>query len=255
MTTTSTPTTGPPSAARRPRPTAPAPSVLPPSGRQRRWTLALFAILLTVGAGLLFALLYINAGDRVPVVAMARDVARGQALARDDLTEVRVAADPSVDLVPASDIDDLVGQTASVDLAEGSLLTEGQIGETIGLPPGATETGVTVDASDVPFTDLRPGMTVAVVFTPEPPDKSELPEGQRIITIATVSRVETTIDAGVLLVTLQVDEDDVVDVETADHLNLLSLVRVNPDTPVPAPPSDAGTDSGEDSTERTTTTS
>jgi hypothetical protein len=215
----------------------------------------LFAILLTVGAGLLFALLYINAGDRVPVVAMARDVARGQALSRDDLTEVRVAADANVALVPAGEIDDLVGQTASVDLAEGSLLTRGQVGETIGLPDGFTETGVTVGAGDVPFTDLRPGMTVAVVFTPEPPDRTQLPEGQRIITIATVSRVESTVDAGVLLVTLQVEEDAAVDVETADHNGLLSLVRVNPDTSVPPPESDVGDDAGEDSTGRTTTTS
>ena len=45
-----------------------APSLVPGGGRQRRWSLALVAILVTLGSALAFVVLWMNAGDRKPVL-------------------------------------------------------------------------------------------------------------------------------------------------------------------------------------------
>jgi hypothetical protein len=45
-------------------------------GRQRRWSLALLAVLLTVGSALAFVVLWLNAGERRPVLAVARGAGR-----------------------------------------------------------------------------------------------------------------------------------------------------------------------------------
>ena len=101
---------------------APAPQVTLPSGltsknrRQRRWSLALVGILLILGSGLLFMLLFVNAGDRSPVLAVARDVPAGQVITGGDLRIVRVGADPGVDTISEARRSDVIGQTAAVDL-------------------------------------------------------------------------------------------------------------------------------------------
>ena len=40
------------------------PTLVPGGGRQRRWSLALLAVLLTVGSALAFVILWLNAGDK-----------------------------------------------------------------------------------------------------------------------------------------------------------------------------------------------
>src|SRR5690606_36253197 len=89
----------PPAAPR--RTVAPALGVGVAPRRQRRWSLALVAALVVLGSALAFAVLWMNAGDRKPVLALARDVDAGEVLTDGDLEVVRVAADPGVVLVPS----------------------------------------------------------------------------------------------------------------------------------------------------------
>ncbi|MGH9244759.1 MAG: SAF domain-containing protein [Acidimicrobiales bacterium] len=252
-------TTAPPTRPRRPeRPARPAPAVLPPSGRQRRWSLALLAMLLTLGSGLLFAVLYLNAGDRVPVLTLARDVGQGETIARDDLSEIRVSADPTLDLIAAGDLEEVVGQTAAVDLVAGSLLTRGQLGEPAGVQPGQAVVGVRVGTPGVPHSDIRPGMVVDVIFTPEPADKETFPTSARVLARGTIFRVESTTEEGILHVALLLDEDDKNEVATAAHNNQAALALVNSGEIVSAPPpdeTDDSTDGSDDDSGEATTTS
>jgi hypothetical protein len=250
-------TTAPPTSPSRPKRSAnrsrPAPAVLPPGGRQRRWSLALLAVLLTLGSGLLFALLYLNAGDRVPVLALASDVAQGQEIEQGDLTEVRVSTDESVEVIPASEIDEVVGQQAAVDLVSGSLLTRSQLGAPVGIEAGTAIVGVPVGAGGVPFADVRQGMTVEILFTPEPSNKEQMPEGAEVLATGTVFNVEPTVDDGVLLVALLVDEEVAPRVATAAHNRQLALAVVGTGT-VLSTPAEGDTTEGEGGAGEATTT-
>ena len=58
------------------------------------------------------AVLYSDAGERRPVLALAQPVAAGQVIEADDLREVMVATDGGVSTFPAGQRDDVVGRTA-----------------------------------------------------------------------------------------------------------------------------------------------
>src|SRR5918994_4431926 len=88
----------------------PGPSLVPGGGRQRRWSLALLAVLVTLGWALAFVVLWMNAGGRKPVLALKQDVAAGQVLQAEDLQVVRVSSDPGVKPVASSERDEVIGR-------------------------------------------------------------------------------------------------------------------------------------------------
>ena len=130
---------------------------VPTSGRQRRWSLALVAVLVTVGSALAFVVLWMNAGDRKPVLAMARDVAAGQVIESGDLTVVRVAVDQVIRPVSASSRDDVIGTPAAIDLRAGTILVQGHLGDDKGLETGTAVVAVPVPVDELPAPDLQPG--------------------------------------------------------------------------------------------------
>src|SRR4029450_7011773 len=127
----------------------PAPALVPGGGRQRRWSLALLAVLITLASALGFVVLWMNAGGREPVLALRRNVTAGQTIEADDLQVVRVAADPGIDPIASSPPaptagrpaphpgldpiassarDDIVGRPAAADLLAGTLLVPEAVG-------------------------------------------------------------------------------------------------------------------------------
>jgi hypothetical protein len=128
----------------------PAPTLVPGGGRQRRWSLALLAVLVTLGSALAFVVLWMNAGDREPVIALARDVQAGQVIAADDITTVRVSVDPGVRAVSSSARDEVIGQPASVDLLAGTLLVPEAVGNTEGLERNTGVAAIALPESLVP---------------------------------------------------------------------------------------------------------
>jgi hypothetical protein len=143
-----------------------APSLVPGGGRQRRWSLALVAILVTLGSALAFVVLWMNAGDRKPVLAMRNDVAAGQIIEADDLQVVRVSADAGVQLVASSASDDVVGQPATTNLLAGSLLVADAVGSDDGLAQGTTVIAIPVPRTEIPSDDLETGDRLVLYRTP-----------------------------------------------------------------------------------------
>ena len=133
-----------------------APSLVPAGGRQRRWSLALVAVLVTLGSALAFVVLWMNAGDRKPVLALNNDVAAGQIIEADDLKVVRVSADAGVELVASSASDDVVGQPATTNLLAGSLLVAQAVGSDDGLAQGTTVIAIPVPRAGSRPTTSRP---------------------------------------------------------------------------------------------------
>jgi hypothetical protein len=135
---------------------------------RRQWARVAAGAVLALLGGWVFASLYMSAGERVEVLAVAQDVERFQPIERDDLRTVRVAADPEVDTIDASEADSLVGRAAATDLVAGSLLAPDQlIGQGARLV-GDDEAvvGAELARGDVPDGALAGGIDVMVVLRP-----------------------------------------------------------------------------------------
>ncbi len=94
--------------------------------RRKRGRIAA-AVVLMVVCGWLGAVVFLSVGHRREVVALARPVARFTQLSRSDMRVVQVASDPSVSVVSATHVDDMVGRVAATDLTPGSLLSDKQL--------------------------------------------------------------------------------------------------------------------------------
>lgn len=157
MASTTVPSRSPQAGPRRP-----TPALVPGGGRQRRWSLALLAVLVTVASALGFVVLWMNAGDREPVLALRHDVTAGQTIEDDDLQVVRVAADPGIDPIASSARDEVVGRPAAADLLAGTLLVPGAVGNPSGLEAGQAVIAVPVSPEELPA-DLEGGDRVVLL--------------------------------------------------------------------------------------------
>lgn len=142
------------------------------SGRLRRRPamVALGAILAVLG-GLGAAWYVIEAGDRVPVLAVAQPIAEGAVIEATDLTRVQVAPDPLLSPMPADQLDTVVGQRAAVALVPGTLLVAEQL--TTEAVPGVGEAlvGISLTRAQMPAEPLVPGAEVLMVTTPKSQDE------------------------------------------------------------------------------------
>ena len=144
----------------------PAPPVLPaPRRRARRGLLAagiVLSILFALGAYMLVE----RSGERVAVIATAKDISWGEVITQADLVQVQVAQDPALRTVPWSSANSIVGQRAALDLPAGALLTGSSVQASTSIPPeGEALVGVRVSAGKVPSTALSPGDQVVIVRT------------------------------------------------------------------------------------------
>jgi hypothetical protein len=115
-------------------------------------------IVLVLASVVLVAWLVANAGHRVQVLQLARDVPAGQAITAQDLTTTPVAADSSVALIGSGQESEIVGRVAVVPLTAGTLLhaklfgtaaypPTGQVIASVALRPGHYPQGVSAGAT------------------------------------------------------------------------------------------------------------
>lgn len=187
------------------RPMPVAPRVAAPRGRRQTGVLALGIALIAVGA--LAAVWLVNAaGQRTPVIALVRDVPYGSVITNGDLGTADVSVDSSIQTIPASEANSIVGSVAATGLSAGSLLTRGEL--TAVAPPGQGQVlvAVAVPATRMPAGGLQPGDHILVVDTPNlNADPSGAPPG----TIpATVVRIGATDMNGVTVVDVTVATGD-----------------------------------------------
>jgi len=156
---------------RTPTPVAATPGGLP---TRRRWGRFAAGVTLALLGAWVFAAIYVSAGERVEVIAIARDVPMYSPIQEDDLRTVRVAADPSVETISAGRIDDLLGRLAAVPLTEGSLLSGNQLFAEDVEPPASGEEIVTglVDEGQAGPSVLVPGRRIRVHIIPASQDEA-----------------------------------------------------------------------------------
>lgn len=198
-----------------------------PVPRRRNWALAATGVLVVAVCALVFAAGWERAGDRQPVLAVARDVAAGQLLTSADLQIVRVSVAGPVSLIPAAQEASVVDRPTAGPLPAGTLLTPADVG-----PPapawGQADLGVAVKAGQYP-PDLSAGQTVDVLATPAASSgvsSQDVPAPALPVGQAVVLGVSVNAGAGAMVVELTLSQNMLPQVAAAAAAGQIDLVTV-----------------------------
>ncbi|HEV2809584.1 MAG TPA: SAF domain-containing protein, partial [Acidimicrobiales bacterium] len=195
--------------------------------RQRNVPWMVLGVILVVGGALVFAALASSIGGRQSVLAMARAVPAGQVVGASDLVEVELASDGgNLRAIAAGDIDTVVGQTAALDLIQGTLVTRDHLGAGSGPGQGKAIIGLALEPGQVPSSELAPGDRVEVLDTGANPVAGERNQ-PRVLAAAKVSeveKVETGSATGDVAVSLVVDKAEAPPIAAAAAQDRVTLV-------------------------------
>jgi Flp pilus assembly protein CpaB len=137
----------------------------PASGPRHRVPELVLGIFLVAGCALAALLLAASARERTPVLALSRDVARGQEITADDLRTVYVGSDSEIAYLSQGAEDEVVGKAALSDLPAGTLVIPEQFAERPAVLDGSTDgiVGLDLEIGQMPTNNLAPGDHVRVV--------------------------------------------------------------------------------------------
>lgn len=107
-------------------------------------------------------LLYSRVSSANSVLVMNATVMRGATLEADDVRQLTVGDLGGVKAIDSSRIGDVVGRVALVDLAEGSIVVEGEVGVSQ-QPAGHIQVGIKVPLGRVPNAPLPQGTPIQLI--------------------------------------------------------------------------------------------
>jgi hypothetical protein len=120
-----------------------------------------------VGLGILASsALYSATSNRVAVLVATADVPAGTVITAVDVGTASVAAGPGVQVIPASQLRQVVGQVAGSTLHPGMLLTASILASVRPPGPGQVLVPLPLRPSVLPASGLAPGDRVLIVATP-----------------------------------------------------------------------------------------
>lgn len=198
--------------------------------RQRNVPWMVLGVILVIGGALVFAAVATSVAGRQSVLAVARAVPAGQVVGEADLVEVDMASDGGLRAIASADRGTVVGQTAALDLIEGTLVTRDHLGAGSGPGQGKAVIGLALQPGQVPSSELAPGDRVDVLDTGTTPASGQRTE-PRVLAGARVSeveRVETGAATGDVVVSLVVDDVQAPDIAAAAADDRVILVLVSP---------------------------
>jgi hypothetical protein len=136
--------------------------------RQRRPFMAIGSLALVTVCIATFTSVYLNAGNRVAVLALAHDVPQGHAIRSGDLTVVNIAYSHGIAPVAAVRANQVVGRKAAVPLIRGTLLSPTEL--LAHRPPvrGTAVVGVAAKLGQLPAEGVVVGDKVDVILTGSP---------------------------------------------------------------------------------------
>ncbi|WP_395100694.1 SAF domain-containing protein [Streptomyces noursei] len=137
-----------------------------PVPRRRKRSMLVLGALVTLVGVLGTSMLVRSAGDRVDVLAVAREVPAGQEITAEDLTTAALPNDPALTPVKASEKASVIGRRATAPLHRGELLTDAQFHGGKTLPAGQELVAVEVQRGAAPIDALASGDQVKIVATP-----------------------------------------------------------------------------------------
>ncbi|WP_063748871.1 SAF domain-containing protein [Streptomyces sp. NRRL B-24484] len=254
METRNVPTPSAGTAAFAPEPHRPAPHVPPRTlrARRRRPAVLAMAVALIAAGGLGGAALYTSSGQRIAVLALARDVPMGQIVTADDLVVAHIAGDPVLRPLDARDRTRTIGMRATTDLRRGALLLKADVTTAPVLQPDQQTVGLAAKRTQLPATRLQPGLQVLVVSTPDAKG-DQAGAGRAPETIAavvvTVGRVDTDGSQVVDVAVPSADGPRLAFWVSSGRFQVILAPRAGAAASAPAPePSASGTAAGNGST-------
>lgn len=183
-----------------------APPLVPPPKLRRRPALIAGAVAAICLGALLAAWAWTATTSTQEVLVARATIERGSVIEAKDLARVRISADPALSPVAASAFDDLVGQLAALDIAEGGLITAGSTTAQVLPADGMSVVGVALTPAQSPGLDLQSGDQVRIVVTPIP--GGEQVSGPPAFNDAEVVGVSLDAEAGATVVDLLVPYAD-----------------------------------------------
>lgn len=166
--------------------------VSPPRTRRRPALIALGVGLIVVSA-LAAVSLFTAFSDTERVVLVVSPVSAGQLVQSGDVAVTDATVGPDLAVVPATEIDSVIGSTALVPLLGGQLLTPEAIGAGSTAPgDGTSLVGLPLTRAQLPSVGVQAGDTVLVVDTPQA--GGEPPTGVPASIEATVVAVDVDAD-------------------------------------------------------------
>lgn len=134
--------------------------------RRRRPGMIALAVAL-VGAGILAgAAVYTATNHRVSVLVATANVQPGSVISAGDVGSASVSAGPGVQVIPADQAQQVIGQIAGTALHPGMLLTSAEITSLRPPAPGQVLVPLPMRPSGLPASGLAPGDHVLIVPTP-----------------------------------------------------------------------------------------
>ena len=171
------------------------PRIEPPGDARRRPVRALVLVVVAVAFASAFAFMLVKAGDRQPVLAMARTVPAGAVITPADITVVNISTEQPLLPIPANARGQVVGATANSTLVAGTLVTKAHLGERLVPGPSESVVGILLKGVRVAPSSLRAGDRVQVVQTSTPTDRADAPgEAPPLGTVMAAGRVLSVTD-------------------------------------------------------------
>ena len=199
-----------------------AAALVPPPKLRRRPALVAAAIgAICIGA-LLAGWAWTATTNTQEVLVARHSIERGAVIEADDLARVRLSADPALKPVAAAQFDQVVGQRAAMDIAEGGMLTPGTFTAEVVPGEGESVVGVALTPAQAPGLGLQYGDKVRVVVTPA--QGEELPAGTPLTNDATVVGVHKSDETGQTVIDLLVPKADATVLATRVATGNIALV-------------------------------
>jgi len=207
---------------------------LSPTKPRRNGALIAVGMLLMVGCGLIAAVLQMRATSKTAVLAITHQVPAGQVIRSSDLSTVSISGGAGLRAISAADRASIVGQTASVPLMPGTLITRSQLAKNNAVSQGKVVIGLSLKPGQLPTSRLKEGDLVMVVATGPAaslagdtaaaaggPDR---PSGAVLVPRATVFGVEGNGNNDNTSVSILVDQADAPAVAGAASVSQVTLV-------------------------------
>jgi len=173
-----------------------------------------------------------RAGQRTPVLVMARDVPAGQVIDAQDVRVAELGLAPGIAALGAHERGRVVGQVASAPLAAGQVLGPTAVAEGLPLAAGQVLMSVAVSPEHAAAGTLRAGDQVAVVASGAPDQPTAARAEVLLSPVPVLSVVAPDPDAGgdgKLLVSLAIPEEQAPVLAQAAHgtVDLVLLARAD----------------------------
>ncbi|MEY9486982.1 hypothetical protein RKD26_002776 [Streptomyces calvus] len=212
---------------------------LPTPPRERKPALAALAVLLILVGALGATMLVLQAGDRIEVIKVEKEIPAGASVTDADVTSVMVAEDAGINYIRWEQLDTLKTMKAKTTIYADTVVQGQMFSAKSSLPEGKASVGLALKEGQYPA-DIKPGDIVAAYRVGGAGSNSNdsddtgsgasgsssgaLVDGARVNTVADDS--DSTVSTGSKTLTLLVDQADAAALASAAAAGEVAIVHV-----------------------------